>query len=76
MRYNDVPAVAYAIDPSLFTTQTFYVAVETKSEITRGQTVTDVRGSSGRAANARMCLDVDAARLTEMFVNRLTGYGR
>ena len=76
VRYNDVPAVAYAIDPSLFTTQTFYVAVETKSEITRGQTVTDVRGSSGRAANVRVCLDVDAARLTEMFVDRLTGYGR
>ena len=74
VRYNDVPAVAYAIDPTLFETERLAVAVDTGSDLTRGQTVVDWYGMTGRPANVDVCLSVDAARLTEMVVERLAGF--
>ena len=74
VRYNDVPAVAAAIDPALMTTQRLPVAIDTESDLTRGQTVVDWYGMTGREANADVCLDVDAGRLTEMLVDRLVNY--
>ena len=41
VRYNDVPAVAYANDPGLYQTKDLYVTIETQSPHTRGQTVVD-----------------------------------
>lgn len=74
VRYNDVPAVAYAIDPTLMEVERLPVAVDTGSELTRGQTVVDWYGMTGRTATVDVCLGVDAVRLTEMVVNRLVGY--
>ena len=74
VRYNDVPAVAAAVDPSLMTMQRLPVAVDTGSDLTRGQTVTDWYGLTGRAANVDVCLEVDAQRLTEMVVQRLLNH--
>jgi inosine-uridine nucleoside N-ribohydrolase len=74
VHYNDVPAVAYAIDPSLFGAQDLYVAIETQSPLTRGQTVADRRNISGHPPNARVCLEVDAPRLTALFTQRVAGY--
>ena len=73
VRYNDVPAVAYAVDPTLFEAERLAVAVDTGGELTRGQTVVDWYGMTGRPANVDVCLGVDAGRLTEMVVERLTG---
>ena len=74
MRYNDVPAVAAAIDPTLMTMQRLPVAVDTGSDLTRGQTVADWYGLTGREANVDVCLEVDAARLTDMVVQRLINH--
>ena len=74
VRYNDVPAVAYAIDPSLYQTKDLYVTIETQSPHTRGQTVADRRDLSGQPPNARVCLGVDATRLAAWFTERITGY--
>ena len=74
VRYNDVPAVAAAIDPALMTMQRLPVAIDTGSDLTRGQTVVDWYGMTGRDANVDVCLEVDAARLTEMVVDRLTEF--
>ena len=74
VRYNDVPAVAAAIDPTLFTMQRLPVIVDTGSDLTRGQTVVDWYGMTGREANADVCLEVDADRLTEMVVQRLVSH--
>ena len=76
VRYNDVPAVAYAIDPTLMETERLPVAVDTCGELTRGQTVVDWYGMTGRAATVEVCLGVDAERLTEMVVERLVGHPR
>ena len=73
VRYNDMPAVAYAVDPSLFVAKDYFVEIETISPITRGQTVARRPAPAGQRANARVCMDVDAARLSGMFTQRVAG---
>ncbi len=70
VRYNDMPAIGYAIDPSLFTARDAFVEIETHSELTKGQTVADWNSPE---PNARICLEVDAEALTAMFTERLCG---
>ena len=72
VRYNDMPATGYAIDPGLFTARPAYVEIETHSELTRGQTVADWNAAE---PNARICLEVDAEALTALFTERLCGGG-
>ena len=73
VRYNDMPAIGYAIDPSLFTARPAYVEIETHSELTKGQTVADWNAAE---PNARICLEVDADALTALFTERLCeGFG-
>lgn len=74
VRYNDVPAVAFAIDPGLFRWRHLYVAIETQSQLTRGQTVADLRDLTGRPPNAKVCLEVDSTRLTARFTERIISY--
>ncbi len=74
VRYNDVPAVAYAINPGWFQTRELYVSVDHHSPVTRGQTVADVRGMTGNPPNVRVCLEVDAPALTAAFTERVAGY--
>ena len=71
--YNDVPAVAYLIDPTLFRAEKLPVRIETHGELTSGQTVVDWRGRWGMEPNAVVCLEVDAARLADMFANAVAG---
>ena len=70
VRYNDMPAIGYAIEPELFTARPAYVEIETHSELTKGQTVADWNATD---PNARICLDVDADKLTALFTERLCG---
>ena len=72
-QFNDVPAMAYAIDPTLFTTKEAYVRVEYRSDLTAGQTVADLDGLLDMPSNASVALGVDADRLTQLWVDRLTG---
>ena len=68
VRYNDMPATGYAINPSLFSARPAYVEIETHSELTKGQTVADFSSAN---PNARICLEVDADALTALFTGRL-----
>ena len=72
-QFNDVPAMAYAIDPSLFTTVEAFVRVEHRSPLTAGQTVADLDGVTDHPPNARVAMEVDADRLTELWVRRVGG---
>ena len=72
--YNDIPASAYAIDPSLFDIQEYHVRISTHDELTKGQTVTDVKNRWGLPPNTKVLMDVEADRLTGMFVDRVTSY--
>jgi inosine-uridine nucleoside N-ribohydrolase len=73
IRYNDVPAIAYAIDPSLFTCQDTYVRIETQGLLTRGQTVADLRSQDSAPPNVTVAFEVDAARLTRLWTERVAG---
>jgi pyrimidine-specific ribonucleoside hydrolase len=73
VHYNDVPATAYLIDPSLFGVERLPVRIETGGTWTSGQTVVDWRGGWGQPPNADVCLEVQAERLAELFTSRLVG---
>lgn len=73
MPVHDSSAIAYVIDPSLFTTRKAFVDVEYHSPFHQGQTVADWRGQRERQPNVDVCVDVDSARMLEMYRQRLTG---
>ena len=71
---HDPLAVGVTIDKTLVRKKPIFVDVETKGEITYGETVGDLRpGSEGgrRQPNMNVCVDVDSDRFLEMFVNTL-----
>lgn len=63
---HDALAVATVVDPEIVTGGEYHVAIETQSELTRGRTVADIYGVTGKPANARVALDVDRKRFIEM----------
>jgi purine nucleosidase len=71
IRYDDVPAMAYVIDPSLFTCQHLAVRIETQGQPTRGQTVADLCRQGSTPPNVAVAFEVDAVRLTHLWVDRV-----
>ena len=85
----DPSAVAVTVDPTLVKTQAMHVDVETRGEFTRGETVGNRRGGVERNVlhgdhyviegldevkpNVKVCVDVDADRLLQLFVKRIQG---
>lgn len=76
VHYNDVPAMAYAIDPSLYEIREYHVRIATHDALTRGQTVADVLNRWHYPPNAKVLMGVQAERLADMFTSRVMGYGR
>jgi inosine-uridine nucleoside N-ribohydrolase len=75
-RFNDLPTVAYAVDPTLFGSERVRVEIETTGTFTTGMTVVDWRGQYGRLPNVDVLLEIDAARLVDWFAERLTSFGQ
>ena len=69
---HDSAAVLYAIDPGYFTTEHWYVDVETQSERAFGQTMADRRGQWGQPPNMNVCVAIDAPRFIALYKERLT----
>jgi inosine-uridine nucleoside N-ribohydrolase len=69
VHYNDVPAVAYAIEPRLFGSTRLPVLIETAGALTLGQTVPDWHRQWGMEPNVDVCLEVDAPRLADQFTD-------
>jgi purine nucleosidase len=70
---HDPLTVGVAIDRSLVTVKRMYVDVETVGEITRGETLADYYGTTGKEPNMDVCLDVDGDRFVDLFVKRIAG---
>lgn len=71
---HDPLAVAVAIDKSLVETRRLYVTVETKDEITSGETIVDLRTlreDARKTPNMDVCVEVDSERFLRMFINTL-----
>ncbi len=69
---HDPSAIAYLIDPSLFRAERMLVWVETQG-LCAGQTVGDVRRQWKHAPEVNVCLEVDDARLLDLFYARVAG---
>lgn len=69
---HDPLAVGVAIDRGFVGTRKMKVDVETKGEITRGESVADFRPFNGIVPNADVCVSVDSARFVDFFTGRVS----
>lgn len=74
VRYNDLPAVIFMVDPNLFTCKEMFVEIETQSISARGQTVAQPIGPGTHPHNATVCLEVDGERAAALFTERIVSY--
>ena len=68
---HDALAVCAVLDPSVITTEYIYVDVETRGEITDGQTVCDFGKRSGKEPNMHFAMDADAPKFRQMLFDIL-----
>jgi purine nucleosidase len=68
---HDPCVIAYLLKPELFQTKHVNVAIETSSELTRGMTVVDWWGVTGRAKNVQYMRSGDADGFFELLFERL-----
>ena len=71
---HDAQAVAYVIDPSLFTIETFPIEIVTQDGSVRGQTIVDRRPGPRRGSGPEIAVAtaVDGPRFVELLLGRLT----
>jgi inosine-uridine nucleoside N-ribohydrolase len=72
---HDPVAVARVIDPTVVTTVEANVAVELTGTHTRGATVVDLHGVTGRPPNARAAMSLDAGRFWDLVVAAVAALG-
>jgi inosine-uridine nucleoside N-ribohydrolase len=63
---HDALAVAHLLRPAVIRTKFLNVRIETSGELTRGRTVVDVYGVTGRQPNAEVALEVDRETFRDM----------
>lgn len=68
---HDPCTIAWLIRPELFKVRHLNVAVETRSELTYGETVVDFWGYSGRAPNVHWAYEADGAAVLDLICERL-----
>lgn len=71
---HDPCCIAYVADPALFVCKPFAVNIEVNGGFTRGRTVVDVTGVTGKSANASVALTVDGERFWAMLEEALRRY--
>lgn len=71
---HDALAVAAVIEPSIIEKHKYYVAVETKGELTYGKTVVDIYNVTKNKPNAEVAMDVDREGFVEMFRGMMKSY--
>jgi purine nucleosidase len=69
---HDSAAVLYAVDPTYFAAERWYIEIETTSPRAAGMVMTDRRGRWGQPANATVCTGIDAERFLRLYLDRLT----
>lgn len=71
---HDPCCIAYTLDPSIVTSRMCAVGIELDGTLTRGRTVVDMTGVSGKPANVSVALTVDADRFWIMLEAALRQY--
>jgi inosine-uridine nucleoside N-ribohydrolase len=68
---HDALAVAHLIRPEVIRTRKLNVEIETDGELTRGRTVADVYGITGKSANTDVALEVDNDLFKDLLVRTI-----
>ena len=68
---HDALALSAAIWPDVINTKHLNVSIETKGELTLGQTVTDIYGITGKKPNALVALEVDVERMRGIMIDTI-----
>lgn len=71
---HDPCTVAWLLEPEIFELKECHVAIETRSELTRGHTAVDFWGVTGKAPNAKWAHKADRARFFALLNERLAQY--
>lgn len=71
LKMYDSTAIAYILEPNLFSFEETYLDVELKGEMTKGCTIVDLKGYLKKEANATVLTDVDAKKFREWFIKSL-----
>jgi len=71
---HDACAVAYLIDPSLFTSKEYFVDIETQGEFTTGATVVDQNNRYGKKPNTTVLLDINREKFVDLLVELVKHY--
>ncbi|HEY8542396.1 MAG TPA: nucleoside hydrolase [Pseudothermotoga sp.] len=64
---HDPCTVMYLLHPEIFEVKEYHVDVETKGELTYGQTVVDIWHTSGKIPNAKIMLKADSEKFFDIF---------
>jgi inosine-uridine nucleoside N-ribohydrolase len=72
---HDAVAVAHVVDETILTTNHCGVVVDTDSELSRGRTDVDLRGTAGRKPNCHVAVGIAADRFLELLVQRIQSLG-
>ena len=73
-RFNDMPAIGYTIDSSLFECEIMRIHFEALGEFTRGQTVPDPSHFVDDAQNVKVAMKVDSERLIRLWMDSIRSY--
>lgn len=68
---HDALAVAAVIDPTVIETKYLNVEVEVSSDLTRGATVVDIYGATGKAPNIDVALEVDTSKFVQFMLDSI-----
>lgn len=71
---HDPVTLAYLIDPSLITTEDFYVQIDTDGEFTLGATVVDQLGVLNKPKNVKVMTDINQKGFVDLMINLVTKY--
>ena len=72
---HDPCAVMYLVHPEIFETKDMHVDIETCGEYTRGTTVGDIYGVTGKEKNATCIMNVDRDAFADYLVDAMKFYG-
>lgn len=72
---HDPCAVAYLIDPSIFTTEDYYVVIETQGKYSTGMTIADKRvNPDKKKPNVKAIMNLDRKRFVELLTKLSNKY--
>ncbi|MGL5675633.1 MAG: ribonucleoside hydrolase RihC [Cellulosilyticaceae bacterium] len=71
LRMYDATAVAYLLNPEMFTVEHTFIDVELNGSMTRGCTVVDLRNYMKREPNAYACTEINGQVFNEWFIESI-----